>query len=66
MEYSHTWPATGGRMVPSTFSAVKLGNTLSADDAPDRTWCRQPGQTFALSRIVALQCGQLRVFPGVR
>lgn len=32
IEYSHTSSAAGGRIVPSTFNAVKLGNTLSADD----------------------------------
>jgi hypothetical protein len=54
-EYSQGRSAGGCRIVPSTRSAEKLVGAFRLAPGSKRKWCRQAGQTLALSRIVALQ-----------
>ena len=57
-------PVAGCRISPSTRNADVAATWRFAASESKRRWCRQPGQILRLSRIVALQCGQVRVLPG--
>src|SRR4051794_38654348 len=65
-EYCQDAAASGFRNEPSTMSAEKVGCAPGSTIAfgSKRRWWWQPGQMPARSRIVALQCGQILVFPG--
>src|SRR5690606_26793236 len=60
-------PSSGPCSVPSTLSGENLATAaawLAAAAAESkRRWPRHAGHTGALSRMVALQCGQVRVAP---
>jgi hypothetical protein len=50
--------------VPSTRSGEKLGGALRVRFESNLRLWSQAGQMVALCRMVALQCGQRRDFPG--
>ena len=52
-------------MTPSTRSAEVAATWRFAASWSKRRWCMQPGQMLRLSRMAALQCGHVRVLPGV-
>src|SRR6185437_14054064 len=63
--YSHGSPLLGGRIAPSTRSGDNVG-IAAVPSAPGskRRCLRHEGQTLALWRMTARQCGQTRVLPG--
>ena len=62
-KYSSGCSFGGCRMIPSTRNAGAAATCRFAASESKRRWCMQPGQILRLSRIVALQCGQVRVLP---
>jgi hypothetical protein len=62
-KYSSGCSSGGCRMTPSTRNAGAAATWRFAASESKRRWCMQPGQILRLSRIVALQCGQVRVLP---
>jgi len=64
-KYSSGCSRGGWRIVPSTRNAGAAATCRFAASESKRRWCMQPGQILRLSRIVALQCGQVRVLPVV-
>ena len=62
-KYSSGCSFGGCRMMPSTRNAGAAATCRFAASESKRRWCMQPGQILRLSRIVALQCGQVRVLP---
>jgi hypothetical protein len=62
-KYSSGCSSGGWRMIPSTRNAGAAATWRFAASESKRRWCMHPGQILRLSRIVALQCGQVRVLP---
>jgi 4-hydroxy-3-methylbut-2-enyl diphosphate reductase len=60
-EYSHASPTFGWRTVPSTRRGEKVG--CASAPGTKRRCLRHDGQTGALARTTARQCGQVRVVP---